>query len=198
MLRNVVAPLQVGHFLMAKSFADQLLKAGLVDRNKLKQVQQEQRKQAKKAKQKKTPADQPDEVQVRLAQERAEKAERDRQLNQQRVEAEHAKAVHAQVRQMLEQHGIKSDGDVRFNFTDPSSKRIKQIYVSKKEQDQLAVGLLAVCVIDDSYVLVPATIADKIAERLATAVAFRAEDTTQAVDDDDPYKDYPVPDDLMW
>lgn len=182
---------------MSKSLADQLLKAGLVDQNKLKQVQQEQRKKAKQAKQKKG-AVQPDEVQIRLAQQRAEKAERDRQLNQQRLEAERGRAIQAQVRQMLEQHGIESDGDVRFNFTDPQSSRIKQIYVSKKEQEQLAIGLLAICMLDDGYVLVPATIADKIAERQAGAVVFRAEDTTQAADDDDPYKDYPIPDDLMW
>lgn len=199
---DVAALSQVGQFssraiLMSKSLADQLLKAGLVDQNKLKQAQQEQRKKAKQAKQKKGTV-QLDEVQVRLAQQRAEKAERDRQLNHQRLETERAKAIQAQVRQMLEQHGIKADGEVRFNFTDPQNNRIKQIYVDKKEHEQLAVGLLAICMLDDRYVLVPATIADKIAERQPEAVIFRAEDTTQAADDDDPYKDYPIPDDLMW
>lgn len=183
---------------MAKSsLADQLLKAGLVDQNKVKQAQKDQRKQARQAKQKKGAA-QPDEVQVRLAQQRAEKAERDRQLNLQRLEAERARALQAQVRQILEQHQIKTDGDVRFNFNDPRTNKIKYLYISKKEQDQLAAGALAICVLDERYVLVPATIAGKIAERAAEAVIFQVAEDAQAVADDDPYKDYPIPDDLMW
>jgi uncharacterized protein len=72
------------------------------------------------------------------------------------------------------------------------------MYVSKKVQDQLAAGLLAICADDERYVLVPRNIADKIAERFADAVIFLADRATDANVDDDPYKDYPVPDDLMW
>ena len=58
---------------MAKSLADQLLKAGLVDQKKVKNAQKEQRKQSKQPKQKKGAAT-VDETQARLAQQRAEKA----------------------------------------------------------------------------------------------------------------------------
>ncbi|HBN14204.1 MAG TPA: DUF2058 domain-containing protein [Pseudohongiella sp.] len=182
---------------MPKSLADQLLKAGLVDQKKVKQAQKEQRQQNKQPKQKKGAAA-PNDTQLRIEQQRAEKAERDRQLNLQRVEAERQKAMRAQVKQMLEHSGIKTDGEVRFNFTDPNSKKIKQVYVSQKQQDQLAAGLLAICSDGSRYVVVPATIADKIAERFAEAVIFRADQSTDATHDDDPYKDYPIPDDLMW
>src|SRR5690554_2561104 len=139
---------------MAKSLADQLLKAGLVDANRVKKVQQEQRKQAKQSKQKKGAAP-ADEVQARLAQQREEKARRDRELNQRRLESERQREVQAQVRQIIEQHGSKPDGDIRFNFTDSESKKIRHIYVTKKEQDQLAAGTLAICRLDQRHLLMP-------------------------------------------
>ena len=182
---------------MAKSLADQLLKAGLVDQKKLKQAQNEQRKQDKKSRPKKGTAV-VDENQVRLAQQRGEKAERDRQLNLQRVEVERQKAMRAQVKQMLDHSGFRSAGDIRFNFTDPASKKIKQIYVTHKEQNQLAAGVLAICLNADQFVLVPRNIADKIAERFSEAVVFLVNKDTASDAEDDPYKDYPVPDDLMW
>lgn len=182
---------------MAKSLADQLLKAGLVDQKKVKNAQKEQRKQSKQPKQKKG-ASAVDETQARLAQQRAEKAERDRLLNLQRVEAERQKAMRAQVKQMLDHSGFRSQGDIRFNFTDSASKKIKQIYVTQKEQDQLARGVLAICQNGEQYVLVPRNIADKIAERFSEAVVFLVDKSESDAADDDPYKDYPVPDDLMW
>jgi len=182
---------------MAKSLADQLMKAGLVDQKKVKTVEQEQRKQKKQPKRKKGTAA-VDEKQARLAQQRAEKIERDRQLNQQRVEVEHHKAMRAQVKQMLDRSGLRPHGDIRFNFTDRASNKIKQIHVNLKEQDQLAKGMLAICYDGEHFVLVPRNIADKIAERFADAVVFLADRATSDDTDDDPYKDYPVPDDLMW
>jgi uncharacterized protein YaiL (DUF2058 family) len=47
-------------------------------------------------------------------------------------------------------------------------------------------------------VLVPAEVADKLMERDASVVIFRAEKIKDQPDEDDPYKDYVVPDDLMW
>jgi hypothetical protein len=181
---------------MAKSLAEQLLGAGLVDQKKAKQSQQEKRKETRaQHKLKKPPAD---EIQVRLAKERADKTERDRGLNQQRLAADNLKAMRAQVRQMLEHSGIKPDGDIRFNFNDPRSNKIKSMYVSSKQQNQLAQGQLAVCSDGEHYVLVPRNIADKIAQRFHEAVIFLADYTNDVLSDDDPYKDYPVPDDLMW
>lgn len=181
---------------MAKSLAEQLLGAGLVDQKKAKQAQQEKRKDTRaQHKLKKPPAD---ETQARLAKERADKAERDRALNQQRLAAENLKAMRAQVRQMLDHSGVKADGDIRFNFNDPRNNKIKSLYVSAKQQNQLAQGQLAVCSDNEHYVLVPRNIADKIAQRFQEAVMFVADYKKDSLAEDDPYKDYPVPDDLMW
>lgn len=181
---------------MAKSLAEQLLGAGLVDQKKAKKAQQEKRKETRVQHRLKQPP--VDETQARLAKERADKAERDRTLNQKRLAAENLKAMHAQVRQMLDHSGIQSDGDIRFNFNDPRSNKIKSLYVNSKQQNQLAQGQLAVCSDGEQYVLVPRNIADKIAQRFQEAVIFIADYKNDIPDDDDPYKDYPVPDDLMW
>lgn len=181
---------------MAKSLADQLLGAGLVDEKKAKQVKKEKRKQTRQ--QHKGQADAVDDTRERLQREREEKAERDRELNRQRQEEEDAKAMRAQVRQMLQQSKVDTRGDIRFSFTDPRVNKIKQLYVSEAVQNQLARGKLAICADGDDYVVVPKNVADKIAERFAEAVVFIAEDQPDKPDEDDPYKDFPIPDDLMW
>ncbi|WLD58834.1 DUF2058 domain-containing protein [Salinispirillum sp. LH 10-3-1] len=181
---------------MAKSLADQLLGAGLVDKKKVKQAKQEKRIQTKQVLKGHLEAD--TSSQERLAQQRAEKAERDRQLNEQRVAEERAKAIRAQVKQMLQQSKQVVAGDVRFSFTDARTRKIKQMYVTAAIQEQLARGQLVICADNDSYVVVPRNVADKVAERAPDVVIFVAEPSAQQLDEDDPYKDFPIPDDLMW
>ena len=56
---------------------------------------------------------------------------------------------------------------------------------------------LAIVCLGERAELVPRVIADKIAERDASLVV-RAKKVDAAVDADDPYAAYQVPDDLMW
>ncbi len=179
---------------MAKSLADQLLGAGLVDDKKAKQVKHQKRKQQKQQLKGEIEAD---DTQQRLEQQRQEKIERDRALNRQRQAEEEAKAMQAQARQMLLQNRQPVDGDIRFNFTDRRINKIKRIFVSKEIQDHLASGKLAICAAGEEYLVVPRPIADKVAERFEEAVIFVA-DQNQNDDDYDPYEEFPIPDDLMW
>jgi len=180
---------------MAKSLADQLLNAGLVDKKKVKQAQHEKKKQAKQAQ--KGQAQQED-TQARLQREREEKAERDRQLNKEHQEAEAAKAKQAQLEQIITQGQVTVKGEVRFNFTDHRIKKIKQLYVNDSIQQQLASGKLAICALKDGYAVVPKDVAAKVAERDRASVVFQADPTDNQPDEDDPYKDFQIPDDLMW
>ena len=50
----------------------------------------------------------------------------------------------------------------------------------------------------DGYELVPTVVAEKIRQREESAVLLLNERGNNAVDEDDPYKDFPIPDDLMW
>ena len=178
---------------MAKSLADQLLKAGLVDKKKVKQVQQAKRKQAKKAH--KTNAEL-DNNEARLERERQAKAEHDRQLNLQAKALADQKAQQAQIADLINQHKITIGGDLRFNFIDRRVNKIKHFFISQELQHQLAKGQLAICATASQYAVVPIAIAAKIAERDASALIFQTENTVE--DDADPYKDFQIPDDLMW
>jgi uncharacterized protein len=58
---------------------------------------------------------------------------------------------------------------------------------------------LAICADGEAYVLVPRVVAEKVAQRMPEAVVFLADQNkAQQLTDDDPYKDFPIPDDLMW
>lgn len=179
------------------SLQDQLLKAGLIDPKKAKQANKEKRKEANVAR--RSNEEQVDEIKLSAEQARAEKAERDRELNRQRDLELQQKAIAAQIKQLIQNHRQKKgagDGDVEYNFTD--GKLIKKIRVSKTVQEQIVRGVLAVVKLGEGYELVPRIVADKIAQRDESAIVVANTKSTQQVEEDDPYKDYVIPDDLMW
>ncbi len=68
---------------------------------------------------------------------------------------------------------------------------------------QVTKGRLAVVLLDDAYELVPAPVADKIAQRDEASVSYRADLDKSGADgkdeeEDDWYADYEIPDDLTW
>lgn len=180
---------------MVKSLQDQLLKAGLVDDKKLKQAKQAKKKQKKQ--QRKSGTEALDENKQAVQQSRAEKVERDRELNRQRDEEARHKAIIAQVKQLIVINRLsKGKGDVAFNFVD--NTKIKKIYVSDEFQKQLSKGRLAIVKLDDQYEIVPTPVADKIRLRDENSIIVCNETVTAEDDEDDYYADYKIPDDLMW
>lgn len=172
---------------------EQMLKAGLVTSKKVAKVQ----RTAKKSR-----------VQAREAREAVEEnkktqLERDKQLNEQHKQAVLSKEHKAQVKQLIEMNRIDiAKGDIGFNFTD--NNLIKKIMVDKVTQAQLISGRLAIArwVIDNAsesqYAIIPASVADKIAQRDAGSIALNSALSQEEQDEDDPYADFKVPDDLMW
>lgn len=172
---------------------EQMLKAGLVTGKKMAKVQ----RTAKKSR-----------VQAREAREAVEEnkkaqIERDKQLNEQQKQAALAKEYKAQVKQLIEMNRIAiANGDIGYNFTD--NNLIKKIYVDKTTQSQLISGRLAIARLitdknpDGEYAIIPAIVADKIAQRDESSIVLNAELSKEAKDEDDPYADFVVPDDLMW
>jgi len=178
------------------SLQDQLLKAGLIDSKKAKQVTKEKRRDNKVARRSNEPV--VDEVKLQAELSRAEKAERDRELNRQRDLELQQKAIAAQIKQLIETHrqpkGAGKD-EVEYNFT--HGKLIKKIRVSPLVQQQIMRGQLMIVALGESYELVPRIVGEKIAQRDEQAV-IKVSNATQVADEDDPYKDYVIPDDLMW
>lgn len=182
---------------MAKSIADQLLGLGLADKKQIKKDQAEKRKQAKQARKHKQ--SDVDEAKLAAEQARKEKAERDRALNKERDALAEQKAIEAQVLQMVQSAHIPTgEGDVKFNFADRRDNKIKSIYVTQRMQDDLARGRLVICHSDERYWVVTQQTADKIAQRSPDSLVFQADKQADTPDEDDPYKDFVIPDDLMW
>ena len=172
---------------------EQMLKAGLVTSKKMAKVQ----RTAKKSR-----------VQAREAREAVEEnkkaqLERDKQLNEQQKQAALSKEYKAQVKQLIEMNRIVlAKGDIGFNFTD--GNLIKKILVDKATQTQLINGRLAIARLlienreECEYAIIPASVADKIAQRDAASIVLHSALSQEEQDEDDPYADFKVPDDLMW
>ena len=93
-------------------------------------------------------------------------------------------------------------GDISFNFTD--NNLIKNVSVDKTTQAQLISGRLAIArLLTDNpevneYAIIPAVVADKIAQRDESYIVLNHALSQEAQDEDDPYADFKIPDDLMW
>lgn len=182
---------------MAGSLQDQLLKAGLADAKKARQVQKDKRKQAKVARN--SGVEFVDENKEAARQARADKARHDRELNRALQEEAQRKAINAQIKQLINASKLaRGTGDIGYNFTD--GKKVKKAYVSALQQRQLSAGLLAIAKQGDQYEVVPRVVADKIAERDESRVIIcsEAESVNLTEEEKDWYKDYEIPDDLMW
>lgn len=178
---------------MANSLADQLLKAGLVDDKKVKQAKKAKQKQQKVAH--KSKQVEVDEAKLAAQQALVEKQEKSRALNKARETEAQTKAILAQIKQLIVTNIIRRDGDIAFNFVDDG--KVKKLYVSASMQADLAKGRLAIAKNGDKYEIIPSIVADKIAQRDASMVII-VSDKEEQIDDDDPYADYQIPDDLMW
>ncbi|MFP1725258.1 DUF2058 domain-containing protein [Lonsdalea quercina] len=172
---------------------EQMLKAGLVTSKKMAKVQRTAKKSRVQARE------------ARAAVEENKKAqlERDKQLSEQQKQAALSKEYKAQVKQLIEMNRINiSRGDIGFNFTD--GNLIKKIVVDKLTQTQLISGRLAIArVVKDNngesdYAIIPASVADKIAQRDANSIVLNSALSQEEQDEEDPYADFKVPDDLMW
>jgi len=172
------------------SLKDQLMKAGLANAKKARKAEHEKRQQAK---------DPHAETAQKLAQQTlAEKAGRDRELNRQQQQEKDERALAAQIRQLIEAHRLeRKGGDVSWQFTD--AKKIKKLYVTAAQRDQLSRGQIAIVRLGDGHELVPAIVAERISQRDEEAVVLlNIKSVSTEADADDPYADYKIPDDLMW
>lgn len=179
----------------AISLQDQLLKAGLASDAKAKQVKAEKRKQTKL--QRNNGVDVIDEAKVSAEQARRQQVERDRELNQQRKQADEQKALAAQIKQLVQLNRIaQDDGGKAYRFSHDG--KVKSIYVADQVRDALVNGRVAIVLAGQAYEIVPAEIARKIEQREPACVIVLNQPSQDLPEADDPYADYQIPDDLMW
>ncbi|HXA46823.1 MAG TPA: DUF2058 domain-containing protein, partial [Burkholderiaceae bacterium] len=163
------------------SLQEQFLKAGLVDKNKVKLVNQDKNKQKKV--ERRTGVQSVDEARLAALDMQRKNAERARECNAERNAAASQKAIMAQITQMVQKNRqSKGNGDIAYNFT--HDNKIERMYVSAAVQSHLMAGRLVIVCQGGVAELVPRVIADKIAERDASLVV-RVNKVSTEIDADD-------------
>lgn len=181
------------------SLQDQLLKAGVIDKNKAKKVKGDQHKQAKVLR--KTGGKTVNEAKAAVISEQAKKIERDRELNLKKQQEANQKAIVAQIKQLINLNKINSSkGDIHYSFA--HKNKVKHIYVTSEMQVQLSRGRLAIVSLlgnqTEKFEVVPTAIAEKISQRDSDYIVQLNDKESSSEIEDDAYADYQIPDDLMW
>jgi uncharacterized protein YaiL (DUF2058 family) len=207
---------------MNSSLRDQLLAAGLVTEKQARQAaQQEQQRQFRDRPrpnpgqrpgaspnpnqgqnrgpaQNKGPAQpqQPPSLKTQTQQAQAAKVARDQELNRRREDKAQRRARMAQIEQIIEQNRVpRLETEDFYSFID--GKKIRRMAVDAQRREQLTRGELVIVRYRGHYAVVPAAIAERIRERDANMVVPLVQPKTSS-EPDDAYKDFVVPDDLMW
>ena len=180
---------------MGNSLQDQLLKAGLVDEQQVKQARSSKRKKGKQSGGKVRPGE---EERRRARKAAVEKTRRDAELNRQRQEEARRKAEANELRQLIHTNRIpRGEGDVAYSFLDGDS--VKRVYVTADQQHKLASGSLAVVRQDTGYELVLPDVAERVRAREASLlVVLNKPGSGGDGERDGDYAEYKVPDDLLW
>ncbi len=131
---------------------------------------------------------------------RANKARRDKELARERNAKAQAKAIRAEIKQLVTQHDQRekanAETDVAYNFL--HKKKIKRLYVPAAQKEALSQGKLMIVNNDGLYHLIAPEIAAKIAERDPKWIITAHDDKAAEPEMDDFYKKFEVPDDLDW
>ncbi len=176
---------------MSNPFKDQFLKKGLVTKKRVKKVSHEQRLTGS-AKVNSKRQDNP-EIHKSIEHDRREQAALDKELNCRKNEAIKVKEIKSQITEIINQNRVDAQGDISFNFVD--SNKINKLYVDKKIARDLSSGKNAIVKQDKKYFIVPAKAALQVKARDAEALILFNSQSKKEMDPDDPYSEFPIPDD---
>lgn len=179
---------------MGQSLQDQLLKAGLVSKGKANKANKDKKKKSYQQRNKTAVKSETDKQRQK---EQAERAAKDRELNQRITESSNQREIAAQIKQLVEQNrypSAENEDDVAFYFENKG--KLKKMYVSAQTQKMIISGKLAIVNNNGVFELVPSGIAEKIRQRNPSMVIDLPKE--QKPDIEDPYNEYQIPDDLTW
>src|SRR5580693_7670954 len=180
------------------SLRDQLLQAGLVNEQQVKEAErQAQRRQYQG--QKHQPREQrngPTAAEIAAKKHAEAKAARDQELNRKQQEKAQRKALYAQIKELVSQNRIaRPDVEETYNFIDGG--KVRRIRADAALRERVTRGEVVLVRCEGRYELVPPAIAQMIRERDPRAVVAPGQSSTVEVVDE-AYKDFVVPDDLIW
>lgn len=180
---------------MANPFQEQLLKAGLVSKQKVRDTKTQKRRD-KKAK----VDDGSEALKKDIALQKLAQAEKDKALNEQRFNDATEKGL---VRGLVTEFKrlavtVPASAEIKFNFT--FNKKVLSLYLTEKLQTELLTGRLGIIRYEEQSYLVPHKLAERVNLLVPDWVGYlwEANDENAEVTEDDPYADYVIPDDLMW
>ena len=140
---------------------------------------------------------QPPSANLLAQQAQAAKVARDQELNRRREEKAKRRARIAEIEQIIEQNrALRLETEDYYSFID--GKKIRRMSVDPPRREQLTSGVLAIVRYKGHYAVVPKAIAERIRERDANMVVPVVQPKDGSPEPDDAYKDFVVPDDLMW
>jgi uncharacterized protein YaiL (DUF2058 family) len=180
---------------MTLSLREQLLKAGLVSEQQVQRAEAQQRqKQFAAPRSKKPTGPTPQEIAAQKA--AAEKAAKDAELNRRKQEKLERRAKYAEIRQLVAAHQVaRVESEDFYNFQ--HGTEILRVAVTPELRAQLIAGTLAIVRAEGRFAFVPAAIGEQVGARVEKALLHLNKPGAKPADDD-PYKDYVVPDDLVW
>ena len=173
---------------MSMSLREQLLAAGFGKKKAAEQAERKAKEQQRVAQEKQRVA------QHQAAQ--AEKAARAQALQKKRLEEADRKERWTQIKQLIEQNKLpKVESDEYFNFV--SRGKVRRMAVDASLRERIISGELTIVRCEGKHDVVPRDIGERIRGYDARAV-IALQDSANEPSEDDPYKDYVVPDDLKW
>jgi len=197
---------------VSQSLRDQLVKAGLATSAQAKKAERSNRAEAtserhqtkaKKGKGATTSQSDTAKVKAKAAQQRAERAAKDKALAQQHNAKAQAKALQAQIRQLILQNDqrtkVADDDAVPYNFV--HGKKIKKIFVTKQQLEALSSGRLVVVNNNGIYHFVDEKVAKQIEQRDPKRIIVAHDANAKPPEpgsDEEFYAKFEVPDDLDW
>lgn len=173
---------------MAKlTLQEQLQQAGLISKSKLEKAKKRPKKSRVQAR----------EVKAAIEEKKRQQQEHDKALSAQQNEQRLTKEIQSQIKMLINMNKIDlGDGDIKYNFTDGTL--VKSLYMTGAVREQLIKGVLAIARDEERYVVIPSTVANKIAQRDPESIIDQKAPESDVIAEDDPYADFVVPDDLMW
>jgi hypothetical protein len=188
---------------MSMSLRDQLLKAGLINKQQANEAERQQRRKERQPQQH-NPAAAADRAPapkaataVTVAQAaQAAKVAHDQALNRQQQERAQKKARMAQIKQLIAQNRLPAvDGYESYNFADGT--KIRRIAINPSYRARLMRGEIAIVGHEERYDWVPTAIASRIRELDERAFIGHGAGKDGTASDEE-YPGFAVPDDLIW
>lgn len=188
---------------MSNSLSDQLRKSGVVSEQEVKKARNEtspKKKKGQKAKKKERGTEESEAAKFAKQVDEAKRA-RDRDLNKAQEAQRQREADEKAAREMLVAKEIERGNDAAATYNFTYDNRIKKLNVTREQRDGLAAGRLAIGRTRGQFRLIDRQTAEKI-QGMAPFLIVWLDDggntDSEATGEDDPYADYPVPDDMMW